>query len=522
MASLEPCLDGEGEGDSFTNGSHEAVYVDCWGQQVELPAGSHIVTGKEPSNIVEIVLPPDVKLPLHKMTCKYELIFKMVDSNLVIRKPCAFWCYQIVSELLMYAIRSRSCSCDYYVSSSDTLFRCDGQLVAPELSISEKSSYDTSRQSATSSGKMVLEGVDILVVLQFYEVEEDAKRGVTRQAELTKAATFGLVVPGSIVQVAYLDRQGTLKTDRFEAPRFVDITAYSWRLSGMRFYPSHFLGRLWADPLRLDPALLVAKTDELRTRLVESINEGTQAAYEIVVLLDYLDFVDPVHGNTPLLAALQCQVPDLTLIKFLVDNGANATVQAKSGVWPYLYAVVHGMQTVVDALDDNGKSQAHLNSLAPKELCETENPELLKMLLQLGLSPNKANQGILPLNNALYGRNRVERLQLLLKAGADPTLQDGKGRSALKLVVSMDDQLLEVVRLVARACQERNMIDVKVDPVNTALGRACGFEEPVYCCVLIECGASPFGSYGYPPQDLHTGLKMLFALTNTPLPDCLK
>ncbi|EFJ30882.1 hypothetical protein SELMODRAFT_408628 [Selaginella moellendorffii] len=335
---------------------------------------------------------------------------------------------------------------------------------------------------------MALEGVDILVVLQFYEVEEDAKRGVTQLAKLTKAVTLGLVVPGSVVQVAYLDRQGTLKMDRLEAPGFIDITAYSWRLSGMRFYPSHFLGRLWAG------------------------------AYEIVVLLDYLDFVDPVHGNTPLLAALQCQVPDLTLIKFLVDNGANATVQAKSGV----YTVVHCTQTVVDALDDNGKSQAHLKSLAPKELCETENLELLKMLLQLGLSPNKAYQGILALNNALYGRNCMERLQLLLKAGADPTLQDGKGRSALKLVVSMDEQPPEVVRLVARACQERNMIDVKVNPVNTALGRACGFYEPVTCCVLIECGASPFGTFGYPPQDLHTGLKMLFALTDTPLPDCLK
>ncbi|EFJ08463.1 hypothetical protein SELMODRAFT_448088 [Selaginella moellendorffii] len=456
------------------------------------------------------------------MTRRCELIFKMVDGRLVIRRPCMFSFSQLVSELLAYSRRNRCCSCDYCVSSSFTWFRCsDGQLLGPEIAISEKRSFDTSSESAMSSGKMALEGVGILVLIQFYESEEDAKRGVTWQAELTKAATFGFVVPGSVVLVAYLDHeQGAVKMDRLEAPRFLDMTAYSPRLSGMRFYPAHFLGSLWADPLH-DPALLVAQTDELRTRLVESISEGrTQVAYEIVVLLDSLDFVDPVHGNTPLLAALQYQAPDLDLVKFLVDNGANATGRARSGVWPYLYAVVNGMQAVMDALDDNGNSQTHLNSLAPKELCETENPELLEMLLRLGLSPNKAYEGILPLNNALSGRNCMERLQLLLKAGADPTLQDGQGNCALGLVV--DDQPPEIVRLVARVCQERSVIDTKVDPVNTALGVACLFDEPVTCSVLMECGASPFGTYCYPPHDLQTGLKMLFALTDTPLPDCLK
>jgi ankyrin repeat protein len=70
--------------------------------------------------------------------------------------------------------------------------------------------------------------------------------------------------------------------------------------------------------------------------------------------------------------------------------------------------------------------------------CVHKSYDTAKVLLEAGAEVNVQDQwGITPLGRAVFGKDgTVELVQLLVDHGADPTIENNKGNSALKLAQS--------------------------------------------------------------------------------------
>ena len=74
----------------------------------------------------------------------------------------------------------------------------------------------------------------------------------------------------------------------------------------------------------------------------------------------------------------------------------------------------------------------HLNDTPLHTVCSWGEPDALKTLLSAGVDVNaRGDRGCTPLFNAVIGEN-AEIVELLLRAGADPSIRSADGQSVLQ------------------------------------------------------------------------------------------
>lgn len=160
---------------------------------------------------------------------------------------------------------------------------------------------------------------------------------------------------------------------------------------------------------------------------------GRDCAAARRVLLEALaaaDSTDTGTGHSPFTASVALN--DLELVRGFLRTGAdpNAQVAHRQGDWrPVLHFAVS--VEMVQLLAQNGAKCDAVDHVGCTALAQALNrPELLRAHLEVGADPDAVCQGRSALMDAT-DRGLTEPVRVLLAAGADPNLRDGKGRTAL-------------------------------------------------------------------------------------------
>lgn len=117
---------------------------------------------------------------------------------------------------------------------------------------------------------------------------------------------------------------------------------------------------------------------------------------------------------------------DLALTRLLLERGANPN----DGESVYHATEAHSLDCL-RALLDAGARVTGTNALF--HMLDGEHPDGVRLLLERGGDPNEMMREFTPLAWAIRRRRSVTIIDILLAAGADPTVRDGGGRSPLQL-----------------------------------------------------------------------------------------
>ena len=152
---------------------------------------------------------------------------------------------------------------------------------------------------------------------------------------------------------------------------------------------------------------------------------------------------------------------NLKLMKFLLDNEADPSIQTKTGATALRYAVYRGDYRIVQLLikhnphlvnisDPNKFSSLHI-------VCAIGNAKILELLMTQKLHLNaKSSDGITPLYIACNGLD-VSLVSLLLKANADPNIPDNNGTTPLS--IATEANCLPIVQCLLKAHANPNIKD---------------------------------------------------------------
>ncbi len=139
-------------------------------------------------------------------------------------------------------------------------------------------------------------------------------------------------------------------------------------------------------------------------------------------------------GATPLLHAMEHNQVGTALV--LIEAGANVRARSLSGMSPLHAALFHGDTNLFFAIEKRG---ARLDTVDPvsgwtplHHASFSQRPEVLQLLIGRGYPINATNRGgVGPLHIAA-GRARLDLVQVLATNGADLTLVNGRGNTALE------------------------------------------------------------------------------------------
>jgi ankyrin repeat protein len=222
--------------------------------------------------------------------------------------------------------------------------------------------------------------------------------------------------------------------------------------------------------------------------LYDAIFEGDADAVRRLLASD-AGLVEAVNawGSTPLMRAVSCPERSLDIINLLLDAGAQVNRQTHEG-----YAALHF------AVDVDG--DARLNTVAVLERLVAAGADLelrqhygwtpllraiiegtsleVKTLLGAGANPNVAlpaatlpafNGGLTALMAALASSHAEEKVDALLRAGADPVRTDASGRTFFEYAKSLQAEAEgSVFRLKVQRCVD---VAQKFDQVGNARKR---------------------------------------------------
>jgi hypothetical protein len=249
----------------------------------------------------------------------------------------------------------------------------------------------------------------------------DAFRG--RAAQLLKMVTAcGVLAAALGGMVWYGDARGRSTPDAFRSPPFVDALRH----------------RDWAAFVRaIDqlPSIDTVDAEGITPLLaVVACGDDDELAYLLARGAD----VNWCHHalGTPLMVAVA--KGDVSAARMLLRRGADATRLTSTGDVPLLAAVRGGSAECVRLVLAGGAARDLMppgilaNPLDGLDFADGDE-ELCRLLLAAGVDPNRTGRnGQLPLvSAALMGSHRC--VSLLLAAGANPDLPDGRGRTARAL-----------------------------------------------------------------------------------------
>ena len=152
---------------------------------------------------------------------------------------------------------------------------------------------------------------------------------------------------------------------------------------------------------------------------------------------------------------------NLKLVKFLLDNEADPSIQTKTGATALLYAVYRGDYRIVQLLLDRDPHLVNicdLNKLSSLHIvCMLGNAKILKLLMKQKPDLNAgSNAGTTPLYIVCNGLH-VSLVSLLLKANADPNIPDINGTTPLS--IAAQGNFLPIVQFLLKAHADPNRED---------------------------------------------------------------
>lgn len=176
-------------------------------------------------------------------------------------------------------------------------------------------------------------------------------------------------------------------------------------------------------------------TKEKRETLIDLAEKGDVAGIESMLKVD----IDLDEGNTDGLTALHVasRSGETAIVETLLRRGAAVDAQDSSGRTPLLFAVEGGYGAVCALLINAGAdiSQSDNSGLSPAEALLAKSTELISSVV----NPENANipsvDGI-PIIHAAASSGNAEHVSALLEAGADPTVIDADGNTALDAALS--------------------------------------------------------------------------------------
>lgn len=164
---------------------------------------------------------------------------------------------------------------------------------------------------------------------------------------------------------------------------------------------------------------------------------------DIAALQQALAAGDPVdeinaNGQTPLLVAVWNN--DVDAARLLIEAGANVNAKDRIADSPYLVAGAEGRVEILRLILDRGADLESTNRFGGTALipaAEKGHPEAVAMLIAAGVDVDHVNNlGWTALLEAVIltdgGPTAQRVVQLLLEAGADRTIPDSQGQTALE------------------------------------------------------------------------------------------
>lgn len=176
---------------------------------------------------------------------------------------------------------------------------------------------------------------------------------------------------------------------------------------------------------------------------------------------------EPINGYFALQYAINW--PDISLVKLLLDNGANVNLADKGGSTALTNVARRGgpvNTAILKLLVERGADIHADNASAIVDAAREAEPEVVRLLLAKGAPPNARNKDRIN-NTALMeaaGGRSVENVQLLLAAGADLQAVNNEGQTALMAAVRLDHRYrpsdrLPIIELLLNRGAEINQVD---------------------------------------------------------------
>ena len=216
-----------------------------------------------------------------------------------------------------------------------------------------------------------------------------------------------------------------------------------------------------AEAKRRKEAQLQTRLQKARTpRYIEGISEDTITKFNSVsarYIRDHPDeflkqrfdqdtfgsrtnFERLTHKDTNTLMLYTAISQDTDILQVLLDIGLNINSANKAGYTPLMFASAYNTPEVVKFLIANGadtKAKAYIQDLNALHIASLFNPkpDVIDTLLSAGMDIEaKTENGSTPLLLAASDNRNLEVVGRLATKGADRTVYDQKGRTALKFV----------------------------------------------------------------------------------------
>ena len=144
-------------------------------------------------------------------------------------------------------------------------------------------------------------------------------------------------------------------------------------------------------------------------------------------------------GQTPLFIAAVNNFGDIT--QLLLDAGASPLIADNTGRPPLLWAVLWNNEKIVGAMLDRGaiidqRAGTYDSNVTALILAAwTGKPTMVKILLQRGAKPNVIDSSHETALHWAAAMDQVESIRLLLAAGADTTMRNVLGKTALDVAI---------------------------------------------------------------------------------------
>jgi ankyrin repeat protein len=172
-------------------------------------------------------------------------------------------------------------------------------------------------------------------------------------------------------------------------------------------------------------------------------------------------------------------------VKLLIDDGADVNAKNKRGITPIFSTVTHNDVELFLYLVERGADLniSTRNKTTLLHEAAFHSPAILEYLINKGVDVNaKDVHGSTPLHNAMSKK----AVELLLAAGADPTVRDNEGLTTLMVMLLGAE--LGAVELLLQTEVEKTTIDLENE---TLLHHAAIYRREDLIPLLLAAGVDP-------------------------------
>ena len=173
-------------------------------------------------------------------------------------------------------------------------------------------------------------------------------------------------------------------------------------------------------------------------------------------------------GTTPLQMTFRMNV---MFMKLLIDYGADVNMRDGDG-WTPLFTLLNRKDTCVDAVHLLIEAGADVHArvvtggMTALHMSCRNDVRIMKLLIENGANVNTMGGGVRPIHLAASGVGGVERIRLLLKAGADASALDARKKNALHYAMCGPGQRVVMQVLFDAGVDAKAIDDEEMTPMH--------------------------------------------------------